>query len=71
MAFTSDDFLRFGLKWVGFSNGTIERTCDETNLSRFRDHYYADPSTIAKIYVDIGGEEDGLPPKYLLFHRIS
>ena len=37
MAFTANDFLHFGLRWMGFSDKTIENTCEATSISRFRE----------------------------------
>ena len=66
MVFDEDSFLHFGLKWIGFSDRTINSTGKETNVSRFRDCYYAYPSPVAKICNDLVEAFEDINPKYLL-----
>ena len=33
MALTTDDFMQFGLKWMGFSEETIGSTNEKTNVA--------------------------------------
>ena len=50
---SNDDFLRLGLQHSGFSNRTIDRVRNTTNIVRFMDKFYVTPHTCATIFEDI------------------
>ena len=63
--------MLLGLQLCGFSYRAIEKNCYATNLSRFKDYYYATPETCSKVYEDIQSIEckakvSKPDPKYLL-----
>ena len=52
---------------MGFGDETIENTNEATSISRFRDHYYADPRTVELVYLDLSeDDDDNVNPKHLL-----
>ena len=66
LAFSQDDFLKLGLTHLGFSERTINNTCNMTNVDRFRDGFYADPTTCQAIFYDIQESGARANPKHLL-----
>ena len=58
-ALQDDDFIRLGLKQMGFSEASIQSNSAERNLNRFKDFYYASPKTVAQIMVDIQADDLG------------
>ena len=68
---SKEEFMLLGLQMMGFSIGTIKNNCYATNLERFKDQYYATPSTCEKLLVDIQSDENTANikkpiPRYLL-----
>lgn len=52
-------FIKLGLLQCQHSRRRINRTCNETNLERFNDAYYACPKTVHDIFIDIQSPELG------------
>ena len=66
MVYDAAFFMNFGLTLLGFSQESIARTGETTNLARFRDGFYTDPSIVAIIFNDLRQDDDKLNPKYLM-----
>ena len=71
LKFTKEEFMLLGLQLCGYSVQTIDRNCDATNLSRFKDNYYITPTTCSIVFEDIQSTENGARidkpnPKYWL-----
>lgn len=63
--------MLLGLQLCGYSDQTIGRNCDATNLNRFKDNYYITPTTCSIVFEDIQSNQneariDKPKPKYLL-----
>ena len=53
LTFSRQEFLHLGLILAGFTERTIERTNEKTNLERFRGRFYANPETCHGIFNDL------------------
>ena len=68
LTFSHDDFLTLGLKMLGFSEKTIEKTCNATNVERFRDSYYTYPKIASILFDDLQKVDwaTNVKPRHLL-----
>ena len=66
MAYDEAFFMSFGLNLLGFTDQMIARTGRATNMSRFRDGFYTDPSIVAILFNDLKEIDDKINPKYLM-----
>lgn len=56
---SQEDFFHLGLLHCRHTEQRINRTCKETNETRFKDAYYASPATLHDIFLDIQSPDLG------------
>jgi hypothetical protein len=53
LRFSPDEFLQLGLQLAGFKPSRVESTGPSTNGDRFKDAYYACPTSVNDIFLAI------------------
>ena len=61
-----EEWLHLGLELAGHEAFRIQRTCLDTNLKRFKSHFFANPSAVAAIFNDIQATTPNAKPSDLL-----